>query len=237
MPQNANTNLEVEYQVYNNIDLPFKMFCTLYIQDNTSIYNEKYTTKKNLENDAEGDEITPALGGIPDFYYKIDHKKKELLYFDESIQYISLIKDTYTALAWKISEETKEVAGYKCHKATVDFRGRNWVVWFAPDIAAAFGPWKLHGLPGLILEAHDTGNIYTIMAIKIQNNKKSDLFEKEFSTLTKSKNKEPISLKQYLEEYEESLNNIHQELASQTNGSFTFTRAPRSGMELKYEWE
>jgi len=75
------------------------------------------------------------------------------------------------------------------------------------------------------------------MAIKIQNNKKSDLFEKEFSTLTKSKNKEPISLKQYLQEYEESLNNIHQELASQTNGSFTFTRAPRSGMELKYEWE
>ena len=237
LPQNAHANLEVEYQVVHNIDLPFKMFCTLYIRDNASIYSEKYTTKENLKDNIDNGGASPARGGIPDLYFKTDYNKKELLYFDESIQYLSLIKDIYTELAWNISSETKEIAGYTCNKATVSYRGRNWVTWFAPEIPAAFGPWKLHGLPGLILEAHDTGNIYTMLAVKIQNNKESNLFDKEFSTLVKARNKQPISLKQYLEEYEESLNNIHHELAAQSSGSLTFTRAPRSGMELMYEWE
>lgn len=61
---------------------------------------------------------------------------------------------------WKLSDEWKEVAGYRVRKATCSFRGRDWTVWFAPEIPVSDGPWKFCGLPGLILEAYDVRNHY-----------------------------------------------------------------------------
>ena len=41
--------------------------------------------------------------------------------------------------------------------ATTHFRGRDWKVWFSEEIPLPLGPWKLGGLPGLILAAHCDG--------------------------------------------------------------------------------
>ncbi len=70
---------------------------------------------------------------------------------------------------WRIEKETKEVMGYKCQKATTNFRGRDWTAWYASDISVQDGPWKLWGLPGLILEAHDSPNLYHFTAIGLKN--------------------------------------------------------------------
>ena len=51
---------------------------------------------------------------------------------------------------WDISDESKEIIGYQCFKATTDYRGRRWTAWFTPEIPIQDGPWKLCGLPGLI---------------------------------------------------------------------------------------
>ena len=51
--------------------------------------------------------------------------------------------------------------------ATSDFRGRRWTAWFATDIPVSDGPWKLGGLPGLILEAYDQGDDYRYTAVRI----------------------------------------------------------------------
>lgn len=56
---------------------------------------------------------------------------------------------------WKIEDDTKVIGGYSCQKATTTFKGRNYEAWFSPDIPMPYGPWKLHGLPGLILAAKD----------------------------------------------------------------------------------
>ena len=77
---------------------------------------------------------------------------------------------TYTepmmSIDWKLSEETKEVCGYSCKTATGSYGGRTWVVRYAPGIPSAFGPWKLHGLPGLILEAEDTEGMHHFTAVR-----------------------------------------------------------------------
>ena len=52
--------------------------------------------------------------------------------------------------------------------ATADFRGRRWTAWFATDIPISDGPWKLGGLPGLILEAYDKGHQYTFTAVGLE---------------------------------------------------------------------
>lgn len=65
------------------------------------------------------------------------------------------VKEVAPKMNWKIEKETKKIGQFNCKKATTYFRGRNYTAWFSPEIAVPFGPWKLNGLPGLILEAYD----------------------------------------------------------------------------------
>lgn len=74
---------------------------------------------------------------------------------------------------WQITDSIKTVLNYNCQQAVCRFRGREWIVWFTTDIPVANGPWKLGGLPGLILEAYDRGNQYyfNIIGLEKKNNK------------------------------------------------------------------
>lgn len=71
---------------------------------------------------------------------------------------------------WEISDESKEIIGYQCFKAISDYRGRKWTAWFAPEIPVQDGPWKLCGLPGLILEAYDSNEEYHFVADGLTQN-------------------------------------------------------------------
>lgn len=76
---------------------------------------------------------------------------------------------------WEITDSAKTIIGYECFKATTEFRGRKWTAWFTPEIPIQDGPWKLCGLPGLILEAYDTNRDYSFTADGIQQNGISDV--------------------------------------------------------------
>lgn len=69
---------------------------------------------------------------------------------------------------WALLDDTKNILGYECRKATATFRGRDYTAWYAPDIAVSDGPWKLCGLPGLILEAYDDKGHYHFVAIGLR---------------------------------------------------------------------
>jgi GLPGLI family protein len=65
-----------------------------------------------------------------------------------------IIIDTIQSIKWKyIKDTTKKIANYECFMAQGSFRGSVYTVWYAPEIPSSFGPWKLNGCPGLILEA------------------------------------------------------------------------------------
>lgn len=66
-----------------------------------------------------------------------------------------ILSGVYPEQEWEISDESQEIGGYNCQKATTKFKGRNYTAWFTTDIPFSAGPWKLHGLPGLILSAKD----------------------------------------------------------------------------------
>lgn len=68
-------------------------------------------------------------------------------------------------VSWTLSEETDTVCGYVCKKATGTYGGRTWTAWYAPEIPVPFGPWKLTGLPGLVLDAADSEHIHHFSAI------------------------------------------------------------------------
>ncbi|MCM1484559.1 MAG: GLPGLI family protein, partial [Muribaculaceae bacterium] len=71
-------------------------------------------------------------------------------------------------IVWEISDSTKSVLGYYCVMATANYHGRHWIAWFAPDIPLQEGPWKLTGLPGLILEASESTGQHSFVATGLE---------------------------------------------------------------------
>lgn len=80
-----------------------------------------------------------------------------------------LITENITIPDWTMYEDsTITVLGMECKKATTNFRGRYWEVWYTEDIPISQGPWKLCGLPGMILKAN-CPKFMLIEAISIKN--------------------------------------------------------------------
>ncbi|MDE7346656.1 MAG: GLPGLI family protein [Muribaculaceae bacterium] len=95
-----------------------------------------------------------------------------LRYYDSAALDKYVYEETSEEWAWEILDSTKNILGYECVKATTDFHGRKWTVWFSPKIPLSDGPWKLGGLPGVILEASTDDNKYSFVATGIQQTSK-----------------------------------------------------------------
>lgn len=61
---------------------------------------------------------------------------------------------------WTLSDDTLTVGGYLCKTATCQLHGRKWTAFYSEDIPTSAGPWKLCGLPGLVLKAEADGGIH-----------------------------------------------------------------------------
>ena len=83
--------------------------------------------------------------------------------FGQSYQYEEPIPE----INWELTDGTKEILGYECHKATARWRGRDWTAWYS-DIPFSDGPWKFTGLPGLILGLEDATGEHRFQAIGIK---------------------------------------------------------------------
>ncbi len=71
-----------------------------------------------------------------------------------------IYEDSLNTQSWEIRDSIKTLLDYSCQKAVCRFRGREWTAWFASEVPVSDGPWKLCGLPGLIMEAYDRGKQY-----------------------------------------------------------------------------
>jgi len=69
--------------------------------------------------------------------------------------------DDESKMNWNISAEKAKIGSYNTQKATTEFGGRQWEAWFTSDIPLQDGPYKFHGLPGLIVKVEDTGKNYS----------------------------------------------------------------------------
>jgi GLPGLI family protein len=64
-----------------------------------------------------------------------------------------ILTEKLPKINWVVMKDTKKIGSYDCIKAAGEFGNRVYDVWFTPTIPCSFGPYKLNGLPGLILEA------------------------------------------------------------------------------------
>ncbi len=118
-----------------------------------------------------------TLGEYFDFYNKYSPDFKEFLLENVNANKLSyygkvsidkfMYHEEVPHIDWALSDSTKEICGYLCHQATATFRGRNWIAWYC-DIPKNVGPWKLNGLPGLILAAETEDKEHTFSAISVR---------------------------------------------------------------------
>lgn len=74
--------------------------------------------------------------------------------------------EDYAAPLWQpVADSSAVILGYRCSLATATYKGRTWYAWYAEDIPFDAGPWKLGGLPGLILRAYDAPRHYVFDAV------------------------------------------------------------------------
>lgn len=88
---------------------------------------------------------------VPMYVFK--HKDGDFEVYDGNITTLYQYTEPYEPQSWEITDSTKNILGYECIMATSDYHGHHWTAWFSPEIPIQDGPWKLSGLPGLILEA------------------------------------------------------------------------------------
>lgn len=107
------------------------------------------------------DQLSYNAGDKQGFPIYKDHRARKILFrtfcYKRELGSHCVVEDTLGAIEWQIDPSAHKRFGvYECLKATGHFRGRDYEVWFTPDISISSGPYKLGGLPGLILEAHST---------------------------------------------------------------------------------
>lgn len=147
------------------------------------------------------------------------------------------VKDELHNLDWKLEpNETLNISGYKCRKASLNFRGRKYVAYYTTEIPISFGPWKFKNLPGLILYIYsNTGTInYSWKAKKIiypyTEFKKNIIW---------NNNEKTITLKEYVNIKETASKKRRKIIDSRTSqgSKLVKTSIKRLGLELEYEWE
>lgn len=97
-------------------------------------------------------------------------------------------------IAWTLSEDTVTVRGYLCQKATATFRGVEWRVWYTEEVPSSAGPWRLHGLPGLIVEAESEAHTFCLAKLQQERGaitapeQRPDVHRMRYAKLLKHKN-------------------------------------------------
>ena len=138
--------------LFINIEEKKSLYVTRRETDNESVKAPKFTYKKDGSYSIKSTE--KPVDKIGELTYK-NHITKELVCRDFISDKSFIVTDDYPIIKWEIKDSKKTILNFNCQKAEGDFRGRHYTAWFTDKIPIPDGPWKLCGLPGLILEAYD----------------------------------------------------------------------------------
>ena len=111
--------------------------------------------------------VGDVKGGTSVQIFKNWPKIGRMTMIDEMLDWFE-VEEPVPDFGWKVCDEWKEMLGYRVRRAECSFRGRDYVVWFAPELPVSEGPWKFCGLPGLIMHVYDTECQYVYMMTGIR---------------------------------------------------------------------
>ncbi len=184
----------VRYTYTNNIDTlangkPRKENMLLFFGKQTSLYTSYDKIRHEIADEQKFWAMIQSGGGGGKGVFVIDDSNSKwmtttsyLLFLKENKLFTKemfflksfLLEENNPTIDWKISKDTLSFSGLVCQKATATFEAKDWTVWYAPSIPFPGGPWKLNGLPGLIVEAYNTNKEIYFQFAGIENAKEGD---------------------------------------------------------------
>lgn len=206
--QKDSSYILAEYDMRLNFENTRMFQSTLYFNDERAsfIYYEIEDGFENIEEE-ENHKINVVIKDtVKHMIYTI---KDEGVLFEKHKNIFTKKKSYYThegipKLNWEFTDKTKKIGEFLCNNAVAEFRGRVYNAWFTTKIPTSFGPWKLHGLPGLIVKVTDSNNEVEFLLKKIIFDKKY-----KFNHINNS-----ICLKEYLIKEKKSAAELKKRLKS-----------------------
>lgn len=160
-------NDAMQKRISERLKKEFQKTYTLYFNPKESFYK----VDEKLEKPVKRNRMSVMFGRGSEKTYK-NISEQKITKQTELMGKLFLIKDQLQKPKWVLTEETKNIGTYKCHKATYSYeKKRNTMdketgkiksvidtvqvtAWYTPQIPISNGPEKYWGLPGLILEVN-----------------------------------------------------------------------------------
>lgn len=213
----------IKMDLENKYTKPLENFGILYFNDKESLY-KGFSGGDILNKDVKAKDSTSSIKFIKSdtllLYKNIKNKKmvtSVMLFVKKKI-----VEDTLDLFEWKLTGETTRILDYDCNIATTFFRGRNYKAYFYKNKKYRNGPWKMSGLPGLILkfEVTDSDCVYSVEATKVVLNSKE-----KYAIVNPFKDEKTMTFDEFKKKNQEKVDALRSFYAQQgdevifTNGS------------------
>ncbi|MCU7615797.1 GLPGLI family protein [Chryseobacterium sp. PBS4-4] len=202
---------ELTYRTDSTKNVVSRKNILLQINDNISkFYSYDFYKRDSIynENIKLGKEAYKSMFDS-NFFIINDKKNSTITKFynfppNSNIYKLTEIKNKFN---WKILKETKKIGKYQCQKATLTYKGRDWIAWFTSDVSLNFGPYLFDGLPGAILYLEDSKQNYLFEFKSIKKYYTNNNTGNDFVAIKISKKEYvKISLDYYNDPYREMRN-------------------------------
>ncbi|WP_103865436.1 GLPGLI family protein [Aquimarina sp. I32.4] len=186
----------VEYQniVNNENGVSFATPYKLHFNSTISLYTregkgEQIKNKQSETREGGGtiSEHKVMKSSSPSAYYYTNNRTNELIFRETIVGKLYVVEDSIETIQWQLHPGNKKIGMYSCQKAIAKYRGREYTVWFTSEIPVSHGPWKLRGLPGLILEVTEETGKFEFRAIKINLQPESKIVQEKLKKPTLNK--------------------------------------------------
>ena len=150
-------------------------YATLLFNNNQSLYIQNSAPKQDSSFNS-GEYVYSTMFGDNEGFPILKIHSARKLYCKITCPRFSknhcIVTDTFGTIAWTLHPEHKRFGQYDCRRATGKYRGRDYEAWYTLDIPISTGPFKLGGLPGLILEARTLDGIvkFQFSSLEISSN-------------------------------------------------------------------
>jgi len=163
-----------EYKFVKDSTEKSKSETELMVLDATKIGSKFYSLKKSIADSIHLDRLQKEVKDFSGIDWGLVPDVVEKTYPDFKIEFFNMLEmDKYKVtdkrrLDWKILPIKEKIGELNTQKASVSFAGRTWTAWFATDIPIQDGPYKFHGLPGLIIKLEDKTQSHSFVLKEIK---------------------------------------------------------------------
>ncbi len=113
-----------------------------------------------------------------------------------------MYEETLPEMAWELQDSVTSICGHLCRGARAFFRGRTYYVFYTEDIPISAGPWKLSGLPGLILHADVDDGKFIFHATRVDPSARAPILWQKYPYIKVNRNQYEKMLDQLLHNFQ-----------------------------------